>query len=327
MNTCLRGVAIAASLVFMAQSALAADHPLIGRYQGSEQVGDKTTEYDETYMITGPVVESPRDVNGPGWSLLEGKIRYLYYKVPSGISALAMQRNFVENLKANGVSIVLDCAVSKGDCFTSGKPQPGVYLALLLDTPVNMPPIEGRVVRNVIKDDKARYIYGYKDEDGGRTHISMAISGGTELPGYVIVKVVENAQMPTSQIVVVGADKMQQALAENGLVNLYGITFEFDKADIRPESAAQIQQIADLLAADPGLMLDVVGHTDNQGGADYNLDLSNRRAQAVVAALVGQYGVDAARLTPVGKGLQQPVASNESEEGRLQNRRVELLRR
>lgn len=327
MNNCLRGATLAASLIFVASAAFAEDHPLIGRYQGSEQVGDKTTEYDETYMITGPVVDTPRDVKGPGWSLLEGRIRYLYYKVPSGISALAMQRNYVESLTANGVTIVLDCAVAKGDCFTDGKPQPGVSLALLLDTPVDMPPIEGRVVRNVVKDNKARYLYGYKDEKGGRTHISMAISGGTQLPGYVIVKVVENAAMPTNQIVVVSADRLRQELAEKGLVNLYGITFEFDKADIRPESAAQLQQIANLLTADASLTLDVVGHTDNQGGADYNLDLSIRRAKAVVAALSGTYGVDAARLTPAGKGVQQPVASNETEEGRAQNRRVELLKR
>ena len=320
-------LSIVAILGGSASVALAADHPLIGRYQGSEQVGDKQAEYDETYMITGPVVGSPRDVKGPGWSLLEGRIRYLYYKVPSGISALAMQRNFTENLKANGVSIQLDCSVAKGDCFVDGKPQSGVYLALLLDTPVNMPPIEGRVVRNVVKDDKARYIYGYKDEAGGRTHIAMAISGGTELPGYIIIKVVEGAEMPTNQIVVVEADALSRELADKGLVDLYGITFDFDKADIRPESSVQLEQIARLLKADPALTLNVVGHTDDKGGDVYNLDLSTRRARAVTQSLSDQYGVDPARLTPVGKGSQQPLASNATEEGRAKNRRVELVRR
>lgn len=327
MRVSLFALTVSAILASFAPGVSAADHPLIGRYQGSEQVGDKTTEYDETYMITGPVVASPRDVKGPGWSLLEGRIRYLYYKLPSGISALAMRRNFVDSMKEKGVTVQFDCAVAKGDCFVNGEPEPGVSLALLLDTPVNMPPIEGRVVRNVVKDDKARYIYGFKDEAEGRTHIAMALSGGTELPGYIIIKVVEGAEMPTNQIVVVEADALRKELTDKGLVNLYGITFDFDKAEIRPESSAQLEQIARLLKADPSFALDVVGHTDDRGGADYNLDLSRRRAQAVTQELSGRYGVEPARLTPIGKGAQQPVTNNATEEGRAKNRRVELVRR
>ena len=81
-----------------------------------------------------------------------------------------------------------------------------------------------------------------------------------------------------------------------------------------------------LLTSQPDLKLRIVGHTDNQGSADYNLDLSRRRAASVVAALVSQYGVDADRLTAEGAGMTQPVASNDTEEGRAKNRRVELQR-
>ena len=109
--------------------------------------------------------------------------------------------------------------------------------------------------------------------------------------------------------------------------DIYGIQFDFDKAEIKPESEPQLKAIADLLATDGALRLDIVGHTDNQGGDDYNRDLSQRRAEAVVAALAGNYGIEQERLTPVGQGPSRPLASNESEDGRALNRRVELVRR
>jgi outer membrane protein OmpA-like peptidoglycan-associated protein len=78
-------------------------------------------------------------------------------------------------------------------------------------------------------------------------------------------------------------------------------------------------------AANPSLRLHVVGHTDNQGKADYNLDLSRRRAVSVVRELTARLGVDPARLDSFGCGLYAPVASNETEDGRAKNRRVELV--
>jgi outer membrane protein OmpA-like peptidoglycan-associated protein len=70
----------------------------------------------------------------------------------------------------------------------------------------------------------------------------------------------------------------------------------------------------------------VAGHTDNVGTYDYNMDLSQRRAKAVVAALAAEHGVEATRLRSVGVGPVAPIASNESEKGRAQNRRVELVK-
>ena len=74
------------------------------------------------------------------------------------------------------------------------------------------------------------------------------------------------------------------------------------------------------------LKLRVVGHTDDQGKADYNLDLSRRRAASVVRELTSKYGIDPSRLDAFGAGLYAPIASNASEEGRAKNRRVELVK-
>ena len=117
---------------------------------------------------------------------------------------------------------------------------------------------------------------------------------------------------------------LAQTLQQSGKVDLYGILFDIDKAVLKPSSRSALEQVAKLLHDDPALRLEVAGHTDNSGSAAHNLALSQRRAAAVVAALVKDYRIEASRLVPKGYGDSQSVASNDSEEGRSQNRRVEL---
>jgi outer membrane protein OmpA-like peptidoglycan-associated protein len=88
-----------------------------------------------------------------------------------------------------------------------------------------------------------------------------------------------------------------------------------------------LAEIGALLKNEPALALVVQGHTDNVGTAAANLQLSQARADAVKSYLVSMFGVDAARLTTAGLGDTRPVASNDTEDGRAQNRRVELLKR
>jgi OOP family OmpA-OmpF porin len=107
---------------------------------------------------------------------------------------------------------------------------------------------------------------------------------------------------------------------------LYGLYFDTDKDAVKPESQPTMAEIAKLMKSDPSLRLHVVGHTDNQGKPDYNLDLSRRRAANVVSELTNKDGITASRLDAFGCGLYAPVASNEAETGRAKNRRVELVR-
>ena len=106
---------------------------------------------------------------------------------------------------------------------------------------------------------------------------------------------------------------------------LYCIFFNTDSSQIKPESRPTLSEIAKLMAERPGLRLLVVGHTDSRGTFDYNIDLSQRRAEAVVGALAERYGVERARLKPWGVGYAVPRASNNSDVGKAQNRRVELV--
>ncbi len=128
------------------------------------------------------------------------------------------------------------------------------------------------------------------------------------------------------QDVVANAESMARDISTTGKTAIYGIYFDFDRAEIKPESEPALQEIAKLLRNDPELKLHVVGHTDNVGEFDYNIELSQRRAKSVVEALTSKHGVAGDRLRPAGIGPLAPAASNTTEEGRAKNRRVELVR-
>jgi outer membrane protein OmpA-like peptidoglycan-associated protein len=133
-------------------------------------------------------------------------------------------------------------------------------------------------------------------------------------------------QAMEENMTLLNAGDMSKALADSGNVALYGITFDTDSDTLRPDAEPTLKEIGKLMADDPGLRIHVVGHTDNQGKPDYNLDLSRRRAATVTRALISKYGIAANRLDAFGCGQYAPVASNDSEEGRAKNRRVELVK-
>ena len=132
--------------------------------------------------------------------------------------------------------------------------------------------------------------------------------------------------METGKIEFISASDMNAALTERGKVSIYGILFDFDKDVIKPEFKPTLDEIASLLTSSSELKLKIVGHTDNKGTPEYNLDLSERRAASVVTALVSDYGIDVGRLSAEGAGMTQPVDTNDTDEGRAENRRVELIK-
>ena len=115
-------------------------------------------------------------------------------------------------------------------------------------------------------------------------------------------------------------------MKQTGQAEVYGIYFDFASDKIKPESEPVLREIADALNHNPTWKLRVEGHTDNIGGDDYNLDLSQRRAEAVKLALVTRYHIAAERLTPKGFGATRPKEPNDTLAGRARNRRVELVR-
>ena len=140
--------------------------------------------------------------------------------------------------------------------------------------------------------------------------------------GYDL-NILEEASM--AQDIVADARSMAQDIKLTGKVALYGIYFDFNKAIVKPESEPTLKEIAKLLKQNPKLKLYVVGHTDNVGSMNTNMDLSQRRAQAVLQGLITKHGVDKARLAAWGVGPLSPAAPNKTDEGRAKNRRVELV--
>ncbi len=291
------------------------DHPMVSRYPGTEIIDYDFREFDEYNILTGKVVHAPSE---PGNSKaessekLEGKVTMIAYYLPEDRSTLEVFRNYEDALKAEGFEILYTC--SNKEC--GGRPFNHKVVEYKNGFGDNY--YEQRfLAAKLIRDEGDVYVslYTVKNTTGGgpdRNHI------------YTQVDVIEIAPMDEG-LVSVDADAMAEEIFETGSISIYGILFDFDKADIKPESAATIKEIATLLNDNPDLKLFIVGHTDNKGSIDYNTNLSEKRAQAVVGVLVNEHGIDSARVTPKGLGFLAPVVSNSTEEGRSKNRRVELV--
>ncbi len=135
--------------------------------------------------------------------------------------------------------------------------------------------------------------------------------------------IVERGQM--EQKITVNPDALFGDIATTGHAAVYGIYFDHGSADIKLESKPSLKAISDMLKANKSLKLYVVGHTDMTGGFEYNVELSIKRANAVVKVLVNDYGIAAERLAGKGAGPLCPIGSNKNEDGRKLNRRVELV--
>ena len=320
----LGAVCAAWATALAADTAGSSDYPLVGRYEGSEIVAYSVTDYDETQLIDGPfepVQASAR--TGTGFRTVEGRIVLIYYALPKGRSTLEVLRNYEASLQAKGFRVPFTCATTDGTCFASHQSDAGYLLGTAVGDPGTLPKLAGDYVHNWFQQ-AGRYLLARLDRPEGAVYAGLYL-GQSQTGNVAVVRVVETKEMETGKIAFVDASAMEQAIADTGKIALYGILFDFDKDTLKPESKPTLDEIAKLLGAKPDLKLKIVGHTDNQGAADYNMDLSRRRAANVAAALVGDYGIDAGRLSSEGAGLTQPVASNDTEEGRAKNRRVELV--
>jgi OmpA-OmpF porin, OOP family len=183
---------------------------------------------------------------------------------------------------------------------------------------------------NAIKNIGGQLVFQY--EDGGAQYVILkVVKGGKETWAQVeaatnsyTLNIIEKEAM--AQDVVADASSMANSLRESGKVAVYGIYFDTGKSVLKPESQPTLEEISKLLKADTNLKIYVVGHTDNTGVFDANMKLSMDRAASVINALVTQFSVNAARLKACGNGPTSPVATNDTEEGRALNRRVELVK-
>ncbi len=280
------------------------DHPVLPRYPGSRITHYSEKNFDALDILSCPSETEQIIVKDSKKQKYEGKVTKIQYALPKERSAYEVFKNYeaaVENAgftilcegKAKDVRHFLDQEEGFWEIklYTSENPKNHFYLS----------------ARNPAKDI---LLFVYTGE------------GFSGRPPVAAVGIVELKKMETGLIT---AKDMKSDLDLAGHVALYGIYFDFDKAVIKPGSEPAIKEIAKLLKENPEMKIYVVGHTDNTGNFRYNMDLSKKRAEAVVDELIRVHGISAGRLSAFGAGPLCPVASNKTEKGRARNRRVEIV--
>jgi outer membrane protein OmpA-like peptidoglycan-associated protein len=297
----------------------ARDHALISRYAGSWLIGQEVKGFDQIAIPSGS--------QSGEMTKVEGRITRLFYISPAGRSVLEVQRNYEQALERAGAAKRDGCA---DDCgardFGQLRQQPAIP-SLPKGQLDGWSPMT--LLQQWQESGTERYWYGTLTGAGGMVHVAVlsAKPGTVALSGkYVatVVEIVETKAMEADKVLV-DANALTKGLQAEGKVALHGLYFDTGKATIKPESKAQLDQMAKLLQSDGSLKVHIVGHTDNQGTLDANLVLSKARAQTVVDALTTTYKVDARRLSAAGVASYAPLGNNASEMGRARNRRVEMV--
>lgn len=314
---------LACGTVFAADVPGSKDSPLLKRYEGSEIIGYDYREFGQFHLVTGPLkgYDLPPD---PSTKVM-GKYTRILYVAPPERSALEVFHNYAQELEHNGYETVFMC--SESEC---GKPNALARTLYHQDKKLRN---KGQVSQYAFSSPvEPQFLAATLSRPEGDVHVSVYAATETykHFPetaqrALVLLDIVETAPME-KKMVTVDADAMAKSIADQGTVALYGIYFDTGKAELKPESRPTLDEIAKLLQTETGLKLYVVGHTDNVGGFDYNMDLSRRRAQAVAQELGATYKIAGNRLKSAGVGFLAPVASNENEDGRALNRRVELVK-
>jgi len=282
------------TVVLVAQRPAVQGHPLIPPYPGSTAGPPaRTVDFDEFDIPVGPT----KDRKFTKLEHVEGRMTSFYYGRPKDRSQLEIFRNYESALKTAGFEIL----------FTCTGPECGGQ--------INHPPLG-----YIPSGSDARYLAAKLARPEGDIYVAMHVQ-----PLDTRFVVVESKPMATG-LVKISADALAKDINSTGHVAVYEILFDTGRAEVKPESAAALAEIAQMLAQAPKLLLHVVGHTDNVGAMAQNLDLSKRRAEAVVAALTTTHKVAASRLRADGVGPLAPVASNDTDAGRAKNRRVELVK-
>jgi len=321
------------------------DSPLLKRYEGAFIVGYEQKRFAEFTLPLSALqeAEGKRDPKNnrlhepKNRKALEGAYTRLVYIVPASRSPLEVLRNYQDEIKSKGGQVLFECKDS--DC--GGDPRRSIAggggdssLAMYLYPESRVTDEYGSAGYCAVTEHISDQRYLAAEIPGSGAHVSVLtytlvaperndVCYGVNDRTVAVVDIVE-AKAREQKMVTVQASEMATAISGTGRIALYGIYFDFNKADVKPESNPTLEQIAKLLKDNAALKLLVVGHTDNVGGFAPNIDLSQRRAAAVVATLV-QRGIGRERLAPHGVAFASPVASNKTDEGRAKNRRVELV--
>lgn len=325
----------------------ARDNALLKRYEGSFIVSfdrQAFTDFKVPLSTLEKVEGDRRDrmnnvlIRPKQEQELEGARTRIAYLIPDGRSPLEVLRNYEDVVKAAGGEVLWQC---KGDdcggdptrSSAGGGNMQSLMMYFVSEDQLKEPAFSNGACALTSGIEDQRYFTAKIPQSGGDAYVTVQtfqVNNSLYCKAFnnrtvALVHVLE--PKPRDQkMVVVKADEMTKTINASGRIALYGIFFDTDKADVKIESNATLNEIATMLTSDPKLAILIVGHTDNQGAFDYNLDLSRRRAEAVVRILTTAFKIDPKRLRPAGVGMMAPAASNDADDGRAKNRRVEMVK-
>lgn len=352
----MKTMMLAAALLLASPAAMAADTPVpasdvasakdpayLGRFTGSKLLTYTGADFDSLVVpldalkpVPGKRDTSNNAVQAPGKKLdLEGRRQHFVYLLPEGTSPLAVIRNYQNQAKAKGGKSLYEC---QGQECGGGQRSPSwggggtQSIGMFLWHPDRFTEKNNSPAVCAMRGKLNEQRFTALEIPASHAHATV-LAFNTTLDGeckafngrtFVMVDTVETKAMAQTMDAP-SADEMVASITTSGRVALYGILFDSGRTEVKPESKATMDEIAKLLAANKTLKLLVVGHTDNVGGFTPNLDLSKKRAEAVVAQLISQHKVAPNRLQAFGVAYASPVAPNVDESGRTKNRRVELV--
>jgi OmpA-OmpF porin, OOP family len=327
---------VACGVLLLAGAATAADLPGakdptgFRRFEGAEIIHYATSPHDQYFMARG------EGAVGAGFEKegrIEGAIERVVYKVPLGTASLEIFQFYQKMLADLGFRQTFKLDIGKlyersakdfeqRFYFQSDYAARKDHDATPFQDAKNQYYLTASLMRDAETVNAAVFVAESDGLDWQEAGVDrpIVIRYGQPVVGLDVISSVQADYQPVE----VKAEEMAGALSRTGKIDIYGIYFDVDKANLKPESKGTLDEVAKLLKADPSLKLEVAGHTDNTGSAAHNMQLSSERATAVVSALVATYGIDRARLQAKGYGDSKPVAPNDTEGNRAKNRRVEL---
>lgn len=267
---------------------------------------------DSYAMPIGPWVDGSMETqNG------EGLLSQQAWRIAAtGLTSLQLIRPLRDQLRNDGFTVVFECKDEACGGFD-------FRFATLVMSPPEMQ----------VNLGDFRYLAARRDGADGPELLSI-IASRSASAGFVQVTRVGHAQDPAAQTdapaLRAPAEKTTPtdfgaALTQDGHAVLTGLTFETGSAQLASGQFQALQELADYLAAEPDIIVALVGHTDSSGSLDGNIALSKRRAASVLERLVSEYAVPRRQLDAQGMGYLAPIASNLTQEGRDANRRVEVI--
>lgn len=298
-----------------------ADHPLISRFPNTAIVSFRASQFEKSFVVSAPMDTSvkPAKHNILPFSGHTTSITYRAATHADSVNVIA--DNYLAALKTSGFQTIFSCR-NDNECGARFAPTYYWYYNTRRQGQhkyLDAPNLHGA---------RSSYVYysGSVQTGSDPTYIEILIAGdtaGKQRP-IIVVDIYESSNARRDEISI-NIDKINRDIDQRGRVVLEGLYFDTNSAKLKAESNPSLKTVAEYLFNHPTQYFYVVGHTDNDGSFEHNIELSKSRAASVIKQLQANFLIDPTRLLAIGVGPTNPLHSNQTDSGREGNRRVELV--